>query len=207
MGAVEKNADTQQTGERDLEQLYRQDPYSWARAQAEALLRRDPEVIDWKHVTDEIEALAREAERRLKRHYRTVIQHFLQLQYGEGCDTGLIFQWDTAVGNARIEIENLFEDCPGLKAERNRLFQEAWERGQEKAVLVFAHQAVTPIQNAEARWQERKRVRREWSQLLPQKIPYTRRRAEAKFWLPAQIRLANRPQCRETAVRASSDTP
>ena len=144
MGRVEKTADTQQTRERDLEQLYRQDPYSWARAQAEALRRRDPEAIDWEHVTDEIEDLAREAEGRLKRHYRTVIQHVLELQYGEGCDTGRVVEWETAGGNARMEIELLLQDCPGLKAERHRLFQEAWELGREKAILALAHEAAGP---------------------------------------------------------------
>ena len=198
MRTVEKTAGTQQTRGRDLEQLYRQDPYSWARAQAEALHRRDPEAIDWKHVTDEIEDLAREAERSLKRRYRTVIQHFLELQYGEGCDTDRVVEWETAVGNARMEIELLLQDCPGLKGERHRLFQEAWEMGREKVILALAHQAAAPIRNAEARWRERKRLRREWSRLLPQTNPYACRRAEANFWLPAPIR--------EPAVPASSDT-
>ena len=81
-----KTADTQQTRERDLQRLYSKDPYSWARAQAEAFHRRDTEAIDWDNVTAEIEDLAREAEHRLKGQYRTVIRHFLLLQYGEGCD-------------------------------------------------------------------------------------------------------------------------
>ena len=207
MGTVGKTADTQQTRERDLQLLYRRDPYSWARAQAEALRRRAAEAIDWKNVTDEIEYLAREAERRLKRHYMTVIQHFLQLQYREGCDTDLIVQWDISVDNARMEIEELLQDSPGLKAERHRLFRKAWELGREKAITVFVHHAVTHIQNVETWRRECKRLRQEWSQLLPQKNPYTRRRVEAKFWLPEPIRLAERPQIREPAVRSSSDTP
>lgn len=207
MGTVGGTAGTQRARERDLEQLYRQDPYSWARAQAEALRRRDPEAIDWKHLADEIRDLAREAESRPKRRYRTMMQHFPQLQYGEGCDTGLVVEWETAAGNARMEIGLLPQDCPGLEGERHRLFQEAWELGREKAVLVFAHQAVTPIRNAEARWRGHKRLRREWRRLLPQKHPCTLRRAEAKFWRPAPTRLANRPQSGEPAVRAASNTP
>ena len=207
MGTVGGTAGAQQTREHDLQRLYRQDPYSGARAQAEALRRRDTEAIDWERVTDEIEDLAREAESRLKRRYRMVIQHFLQLQYGEGCDTDRVVEWETAVGNARMEIELLLQDGPGLKGQRHRLFREAWELGREKTILVLVRQAVTPIQNAEARWREHKRLRQEWNRLLPQKNPYTRRRAEAKFWLPAPIRLANRPQCRAPAVRSSSDTP
>ena len=207
MGTVGGTAGTQQARERGLERLYRQDPYSRARAQAEALRRRDPEAIGWKHLADEIEDLAREAASRPKRRYRTMMQHFPQRQYGEGRDTGLVVEWETAAGNARMEIGLLPQDCPGLEGERHRLFQEAWELGREKAVLVFAHQAVTPIRNAEARWRGHKRLRREWRRLLPQKHPCTLRRAEAKFWRPAPTRLANRPQSGEPAVRAASNTP
>ena len=203
MGTVEKTAGAQQTRERDLERLYRQDPYSWARAQAEALRRRDAEAIDWDNVPEEIEDLAREAERRLKQQYRTVIRHFLLLQYGEGCDTEPIFQGETSVDNTRIEIEQLLEDNPGLKVERNRLFREAWERGREKAILDLVHHAIAHIRNFETLKRELKRLKQEWSRLLPQKNPYTRRRVEAKFWLPEPIALAERPQCREPAARAS----
>ena len=207
MGTVGKTADTQQTRERDLQRLYSRDPYSWARAQAEALRRRDAETIDWEHVTEEIEDLAREAERRLKRQYRTVIRHFLLLQYGEGCDTEPIVQGENSVDNTRIAIEDLLQDNPGLKVERNRLFLEAWERGREKAIIDLVHHAIAHIQNLEALRREHKRLRQEWGRLLPQKNPYTRRRAEAQFWLPAPIHLAHRPQMREPAAPASSDTP
>ena len=125
MGTVGKTAGAQQTRGRDLQRLYRRDPYSWARTQAEALRRRDVEAIDWDNVTEEIEDLAREAERRLKRQYRTVIRHFLLLQYEEGCDTGPILKGETSVDNTRSEIEELLQDNPGLKVERNRLFREA----------------------------------------------------------------------------------
>ena len=40
MGTDGKTASTQQARERDLQRLYRQDPSSWARAQAQALRRR-----------------------------------------------------------------------------------------------------------------------------------------------------------------------
>ena len=207
MGTVEKTGGAQQTRERDLERLYRQDPYSWAKAQAEALRRRDAEAIDWDNVTEEIEDLAREAERRLKQQYRTVIRHFLLLQYGESCDIEPIFQGETSVDNTRGEIEELLEDNPGLKVERNRLFREAWERGRQKAILDLVHHAIAHLRNFETLKRELKRLKQEWSRLLPEKNPYTRRRVEAKFWLPEPIPLAERPQCREPAARASSDTP
>ena len=207
MGTVEKTGGAQQTRERDLERLYRQDPYSWAKAQAEALRRRDAEAIDWDNVTEEIEDLAREAERRLKRQYRTVIRHFLLLQYGEGCDTGPILQGETSVDNTRIEIEELIEDNPGLKVERNRLFREAWKLARELAIRELVRPAIAPIQDEEKWEREGKRLRRAWSELLPEKNPYTRRRVEEDFWRPARILLAERPQCRQPAARAFSDTP
>ena len=181
MGTVGATAGAQQAG-----------PLLLGQAQAEALRRRDAEAVDWKHVTDEIEELAREAERRLKHHCRTVIQHFLQLQYGEGCDTDLVVCCRTAPGSRPGAI-----DC----------FARPGRWDGRRPSFVFVHQAVTPIQNTETRWREHKRLSQEWSRLLPQKNPYTRQRAEAKFWLPALIRLLNQPQSCESAVPSPPDTP
>ena len=39
----------------------------------------------------------------------------------------------------------------------------------------------------------RERLHQAWSELLPQKNPYTRRQVEDQDWVPADIPLADRP--------------
>ena len=205
MGTVGETAGAGQGPKR--RDLYDDDFYTWAKEQTAALKRRDLEAIDWENVTEEIEALARGDESALRGLYRTIIQHFLKLQYGEGCDTDRGVEWETAVRQARSEIEPLLEDSPGLKVERHRLFREAWKLGRKMAINDFVHHATLHIDDVDTSWGEAQRLRQEWGRLLPQKNPYTRRRVEAPFWLPAPIRLAERPQIREPAARSSSDTP
>lgn len=167
--------------------LYDLDFYTWARRQAAALKRRDVEVIDWENVTEEIEALARADERALRDGYSTIIQNFLKLQYWEG--------WRPAgeVWKARSEIESLLRDSPGLEAERRRLYRSAWRWARERAIRELVQHAIAPIQDEEKWEREGKRLRQAWSELLPQKNPYTRRQVEDPDWLPAWIPLAERP--------------
>ena len=187
--------------------LYDDDFYTWAKEQTAALKRRDLEAIDWENVTQEIEALARGEERSLRDLYSTIIQHFLKLQYRVGGDLNRVVEWEHAVEEARIDIESLLRDSPGLKVERHRLLRKAWNLGREKAINDFMHHATLHIHDVDISRGEALRLRQEWSRLLPQKNPYTRRRVEAQWWRPAPTRLAERPQVREPAVRSSSDTP
>ena len=170
--------------------LYDRDSYTWAKRQAAALKRRDVEAIDWENVSEEIEALAREDERFLRDGYSKIIQNFLKLQYSEG------WQWDDSVEKVRSEIMILLEDSPGLEAERRRLYRSAWRWARERAIRELVQPAIAPIQDEEKWEREGKRLRQAWSELLPEKNPYTRRQVEEDFWRPARIPLADRPQCR-----------
>ena len=171
--------------------LYDRDFYSWARRQAAALKAHDGEAIDWENVAEEIEALARQEERSLLEGYSTIIENFLKLQYSEG--------WrdvDHAVKNGRRAIATLLEESPGLEAERRRLYRSAWRWARKQAIDELVQPAIALIQDDEKWEREGKRLRQAWSELIPEKNPYTRRQVEDEIWRPARIPLAERPQCR-----------
>ena len=87
MGTAARIPDTQQTREREMDELYWRDSYSWAMQQADALRRRDFAGVDWENVIEEIEDLARSEARRLISQYVRIMEHFLKLQYREPRET------------------------------------------------------------------------------------------------------------------------
>lgn len=180
--------------------LYDRDFYTWARRQAAALKRRDVEAIDWENVTEEIEALARADERALRDGYSKIIRSFLKLQYWENDDTNQLAECNGVVSKARSEIMILLEDSPGLEAERRRLYRSAWRWARELAIRELVQPAIAPIQDEEKWEREGKRLRQAWSELIPEKNPYTRRQVEDPDWLPAGIPLADRPRLQDPTI-------
>lgn len=195
MGTVAGIPDTQQA--REQKSLYDRDYYTWTRQQADALKRRDFTAIDWENITGEIEALVRAEESSLRSQYARIIEHFLKLQYRDARETESVAGWRISVDNARTEIEELLQDSPGLKRQRDELFHDAWDRARRRVIKAFAHHSTEGIRNELALLREQERLTREWSRALPQENPYTRQQVEDSFWLPERVRLAQRPQSRE----------
>ena len=199
MGTVAGIPNTQQAYKQ--KSLYDRDYYTWAREQADALKRRDFSTIDWENITEEIEALVRGEESSLRSQYSRIMEHFLQLQYREARETGPVSGWRISVDNARTEIEELLQDSPGLKGQRDELFGEAWERARRRVIKAFVNHATESIQDNSMPLRERKGQAQEWSQVLSQQNPYTRQQVEDSDWMPERIRLAHRPQIRHQPVR------
>lgn len=194
MGVVAGIPDTQQASEQ--KSLYDRDCYTWAREQADALKRRDFDAVDWENVIEEIEALGRSEERSLKSQYARVMEHFLKLQYREPRETEPVAGWVRSVKGARGEIEEVLQDSPGLEGKRDELFAKAWLNARRRAINAFVDRATEGIQNDSMLNREQKHLTREWSQVLPQQNPYTRRQVETPFWMPERTRLTQRPRSR-----------
>lgn len=192
MGTVAGIPDTQQPTEQ--KNLYDRDFYTWARQQANALKRRNLTAIDWENITEEIEALVRAEESSLRSQYARIIEHFLKLQYREARETESVAGWRISLANARIEIEELLQDSPGMKRRCDELFHEAWDRARRRVIKASVHHAIERVQNDSTLLREQKRLTREWSRILPQDNPYTRQQVEDSFWLPERERAAQRPQ-------------
>lgn len=183
--------DTQQPTEHD--DLYNCDHYTWARQQANALRRRDFDAVDWENITDEIEALVRGEESALKSQYVRIMENFLKIQYWETSDTDPVARWQISIDSARIEINTLLEDNPGLKPGAEDLFQKAWTTAKLKAVAALVNSSTARITDPATLSRERKRLRREWGQLLPSRNPYTLLQAQNLDWTPKSISLTLRP--------------
>ena len=194
MGTMAGISDTQQASEQ--KSLYDRDYYTWAMQQADALKRRDFDAVDWENVTEEIEALARGEESSLRSQYARVMEHLLKLQYRESRETQPVAGWEKSVMNGRREIQDVLEDNPGLKGHRDDLFDQAWPRARRNFIDDFASHATDGIQNDSMRHREKKRLTREWNQVVPQQNPFSRLQVETPFWLPERVRLAERPQSR-----------
>lgn len=185
----------------DRKNLYDRDRYAWARRQVDALKHRDFEAVDWDNVTGEIEALVTGEESSLKSRYARIIEHFLRLQYRTAQDAGNVAGWTVSIDDARRQIENLLEDAPSLAGKQQRLFHQAWKRARSKAIDAFLPQPAGGLRNQREFLREKKRLTREWDQILPDDNPFSRRQAEDRFWLPEPRDL---PQRRRS--RGRSDT-
>ena len=69
-------------------------------------------------------------------------------------------------------------------------------QARRQVIVDFVNQATAAVVDEDSWSQEQERLTQEWSALLPEKNPYTRRQVEDPDWLPARIPLAERPQCR-----------
>ena len=182
---------TQHPIEHDV--LYNRDHYAWAKRQADAFSRRDFDAIDWENVTREIEALVTGHESALKSQYARIMEHFLKLQYWQTSDTDPVAGWRTSIDNARIEINTLLQDNPGLKPRAEALFQQAWTTAKLKAVTALVNSSTARITDPATFSRERKRLRREWDRVLPSQNPCTLLQAQDLDWIPQPVRVPDRP--------------
>ena len=178
------------------EDLYNSDHYTWAKRQAAAFLGRDFDAIDWENVTKEIDALVTGHESALKSQYVRIMEHFLKIQYWEASDTDPVARWEISIENARIEINTLLEDNPGLRPGAEDFFRRAWNTAKLKAVAVLVNSSTASIANPGIRWREQKRLRREWAEVLPSRNPYTLLQAQDRDWSPQPVRVRSRPATR-----------
>ncbi len=186
--------DSQQTREREMDDLYRRDPYSWARKQADALRRRKFDAVDWNNVIGEIEDVARRYSDRIASQYARIMEHFLKLQYRRPKENEPVAGWVRTVHNARAQIDVVLHHNPGLKAHCDQLFEQAWPRARNSAISAFVHHATEAIQNQAALLREQKRLMREWDRVLPQQNPYARNLVETPLEFPDRVHLPQRPQ-------------
>lgn len=116
--------------------LYKEDFYSWSRAQAAGLRRlaelrlNDVPELDWLELAEEIEDLSRSLERELHSRYIVLLLHLLKWQFQPGfrCKS-----WQLSVTNQRRAINRLLERNPGLKSKAAEEFADAYEPARFKA--------------------------------------------------------------------------
>lgn len=166
-----------------LNELYRNDSYTWAVEQAAALRRRDFDAVDWDNVIEEVEDVGRSRERAWESQCQTIVLHMLQLQHWQPEDPMIGMGWILTVGNARMELEKTVNENPGLKPARGQMLREAWRYGRrlavnQLAVHEFGSQGASGYKNAQHRWMQR----------IPESCTYTLAQIEDEDWWPEEVR-------------------
>ena len=166
-----------------LNELYRNDSYTWALQQAVALRRRDFDAVDWDNVIEEIEDVGRSRERAWESQCQTIVLHMLQLQHWQPQDPMIGMGWILAVANARLELEKTVNENPSLKPVRDQMLRDAWRYGRRLAVNQLAihelgSQGASGYNNPQRRWMQR----------IPESCTYTLAQIEDEDWWPEEVR-------------------
>ena len=111
------------------EQLYEVDFYAWAMDQAEALRRlaelRPNAGIDFPHLIEEVEDLARAERNAVRSQVRRIIEHCLKLEHSPATEPRL--GWKISIDHARTQIADWLTPTirRDVEDELPRLFQDA----------------------------------------------------------------------------------
>ena len=103
--------------------LYRRDYYAWALEQARALQERRFEALDFEHLAEEVEDLAKSERRELRSGLKQVLVHLLKCQFQSGRRSR---SWEGTLVSQRTEIAALFHDSPSLERELPEIVEQAY---------------------------------------------------------------------------------
>ena len=103
--------------------LYSRDYYAWACEQAHALRERRFEALDFEHLSQEVEDLAKSERRELRSRLRQVLVHLLKCQFQSG---GRSLSWEGTLASQSAEIAGLFHDSPSLDRELPEIVEQAY---------------------------------------------------------------------------------
>jgi hypothetical protein len=115
------------------DRLYEADFYAWAMSQADALRRlaeTRPNVgIDFPHLIEEVEDLARAERNAVRSQLRRIIEHALKLEYSRADAPRA--GWYDSIADARAEIEDKL--TPAIYREVAAQLSQLYDRARDKA--------------------------------------------------------------------------
>ncbi len=117
-------------------ELYEQDLYAWAEAQADLLRRRRCSELDLEHVAEEIEDVGGSLYREVRSRVRTIIEHLLKLEHSAVSEPRP--GWERTIRSQRAD---LVEDLtPSLRPRIERGLARFYEAARiEAAAALRAH--------------------------------------------------------------------
>ena len=136
--------------------LYEVDHYVWALAQAGTLRRLHAErtnlPLDFEHLAEEIEGLARAERSAVRSRVRRILEHFLKLEFSPASQPR--GGWRGSIIEARARLDD--ELTPSLKLDIEEQLERLYRRAREQAANAL-------VDNDEA----------EAAAALPLRCPYT----------------------------------
>ena len=183
--------------DRQTNNLYERDFYSWSMQQADALKSRDLKAIDWENVIEEIADLGKAQQHNWEAFCARVIEHMLKIDYYREAPEKVLEQWLQEILDFRQEMAKLIKQNPGLKGQYAEMFAEAWDDGRGYARRRLAE--YDEDNDPQTTW---KKAFRERGRTLPAECPYRledvtaynpRRDREPDYdvWPPSVARVLN----------------
>ena len=117
--------------------LYDSDFYAWARQQTKALRRladshvNVPAPVDWDHLIEEVDELAKARLRELRSRYTILVTHLLKWQFQQEQRSK---SWRVTIVEQRNQIEDLLDENPSLKRLRRAALDKAWPPARRLAL-------------------------------------------------------------------------
>ena len=183
--------------DRQTNDLYERDFYSWSMQQADALKRRDFNAVDWENVIEEIADLGKAQQHNWEAFCARVIEHMLKIDYYREAPEKVLEHWTREIPDFRQEMAELIDKNPGLKGQYAKMFAAAWNRGRGYACRRLAE--YDKDNDPQTTW---KKAFRERDRMLPAECPYRledvtaynpRRDREPDYdvWPPSVARVLN----------------
>ena len=93
----------------DISALYEKDYYLWLQETYQRLEKKEIELLDWPHLTEEILSLGNEQRRKVASYLRQLLIHLLLSQYWESERERCAKGWQNEIDNFRFELELLLK--------------------------------------------------------------------------------------------------
>lgn len=119
--------------DRNVPLSYQADFHKWLLDQAAILNERQPDLIDWKHIAEELEAMAAGERRTLRKQLKRLLLHLLKMRE-QPEQLSRHGAWRRSIRDARDEIEYILEDSPGIfQGRTDESLADAYGRARETA--------------------------------------------------------------------------
>jgi hypothetical protein len=112
--------------------LYEEDFFEWTRRNAELLRTGQWSQADVEHIAEEIEDMGKRDLKELNSRLQVLVAHLLKWQLQPARRTK---SWTRTITLQRIEIENVLEQSPSLKAEMNSRLAANYTKAVRRAMF------------------------------------------------------------------------
>jgi hypothetical protein len=112
------------------------DLYAWLLEQASALGSHRTDRVDWAGLAEELEAMAAREKRELVSHLRTLLAHLLKSAWQPERKSR---SWELSITRSRMEVSDLLDDSPSLRAALAEALAKAYERARREAGIAIGY--------------------------------------------------------------------
>jgi hypothetical protein len=110
--------------------LYERDFAEWSAKQAELLRQHAVDALDWEHLAEEIEDLAKREQREVRSRLEGLCLHLLKWAYQPEHRSG---SWRGSIKEQRARLQDVLEDSPSLQPFAESMLARSYDRGRDRA--------------------------------------------------------------------------